>query len=120
MAPEAVTDDQVSQSGYAAVRCHGDSVPHHCCGVVEIDEQEYTRQMMKPDALWMCPKCGSTASFDDEYFERVHNLNETLPDEEPDELYERVKALVRTHGTDAVRGVCDTLEAEAREGNFGG
>lgn len=59
---------------YAAVRCHGDSVPGHCCGLVEIDEQEYMRQMMRPDSLWCCPNCGSTASFDDTYFEKSHGI----------------------------------------------
>jgi len=93
---------------YAAVVCHGR------CGQVKISEAEYSRQMSMPDRLWMCTRCGSTAAFDDDFFEAHHGISE--PEEEPDELYNAVSALVRVHGTDAVRGICDALEAEARDG----
>lgn len=58
---------------YAAVICKGDSVPgQQPCGQVLISEDEYDRQMSRPDLLWCCPHCGSTASFDDDYFEETH------------------------------------------------
>lgn len=50
---------------YAFVRCHGDSVPGHCCGLVGITHDEYRQQMSSPDSLWNCPHCGSTASYQD-------------------------------------------------------
>jgi hypothetical protein len=107
-----MTDEDVSV--YAAVICSGDSVPGQPrCGQVKISEAEYNRQMDRPDSLWMCPGCGSTANFDDEFFEELHGIGE--PEEEPDELYQRVNDLVRVHGTAAVRQCCDLLDAEARQ-----
>lgn len=61
---------------YARIRCRGDSVPGYCCGVVDLTEAEYSAQMSRPDSLWYCPNCGSTASFDDDYFESQHFDNE--------------------------------------------
>ena len=61
------------EENYAAVLCHGDSVPgQERCGQVLISEDEYDRQMSRPDLLWTCPHCGSTAEFDDDYFEERH------------------------------------------------
>lgn len=61
-------------SSYAALRCRGDSVPGQPkCGQVQITKAEYSRQMNKPDSVWTCPKCGSTADFDDEFFEKLHS-----------------------------------------------
>lgn len=68
-----MSDEEMS---YAAVRCRGDSIPGHCCGVVEIDAQEYMRQMSRADSLWCCPNCGSTADFDDAYFEKSHGIDQ--------------------------------------------
>lgn len=50
---------------YAGIQCrlHGD---------VDIDKKEYMRQMMMPNALWKCPKCGGTAQFDDDRFEELN------------------------------------------------
>lgn len=105
-----MSDEDVA---YAAVICRGDSVPgQKSCGQVHISESEYSRQMNRPDSLWMCPHCGSTAHFDDDYFEELHGIAD---EEAPDELYEAVSRLVRTHGTDVIRGICDGLDAEARE-----
>jgi len=60
---------------FAAVRCHGDSIPgQEPCGLVEISEQEYERQMNRPDSLWCCPHCGSTATFDDDDYEERHGI----------------------------------------------
>jgi|SRR6185312_5626488 len=62
---------------YAAVICHGDSVPdQQPCGQVPLSQDEYNRQMNKPDSLWTCPRCGSTADFDDALFEDLHYSDE--------------------------------------------
>lgn len=50
-----------------AVYCHGDSIPGQPkCGIVFLDEQNYSHQMDRPDNGWTCPQCGSTASWDDD------------------------------------------------------
>jgi hypothetical protein len=114
MRSTSVADISDEEMIHAAVVCRGDSVPgQKPCGQVKISGDEYVRQLSRPDSLWMCPNCGSTADFDDEFFETLHGISE--PEESPDELYNEVSRLVRVHGTDAVRGVCDALEAEARE-----
>jgi hypothetical protein len=59
---------------YAIVRCRGDSVPGHCCGSVTLTEEQYIAQMDRPDSVWCCPNCGSTATFDDAAFERIHGV----------------------------------------------
>lgn len=59
--------------GYAALHCLGDSVAdQRPCGEVKISYPEYLGQLNKADDPWTCPNCGSTAEFDDEYFEQVH------------------------------------------------
>lgn len=50
---------------YAGVIC-----PHH--GNVDIDQAEYIRQMMRPNMLWVCPKCGTACQFDDERYEELN------------------------------------------------
>ncbi len=51
---------------FAVVRCRGDSIEgQERCGLVELSFAEYERQMARPNALWCCPNCGSTASYDD-------------------------------------------------------
>lgn len=57
---------------YAALICKGDFPNEPSCGQVLISEDEYLNQLDEPDALWRCPHCGSTANFDDEYFEQAH------------------------------------------------
>lgn len=40
------------------------------CGPSFLTEQEYDRQMGRPNRLWQCPRCGDDASWDDENYER--------------------------------------------------
>jgi hypothetical protein len=59
---------------YAAVRCHGNSVPGVAsCGLVDIDHDEYYRQMCQPDSVWCCPNCGSTASFNEDRYDELQS-----------------------------------------------
>jgi hypothetical protein len=52
------------------VRCHGGSVPEApACGFVNLSKDEYGYQMAKPDSVWSCPRCGSTATWDDDWYE---------------------------------------------------
>lgn len=62
------------EKAYAVVRCRGDSVPGYCCGSVNLTEEQYDAQMSRPNSLWCCPNCGSTATFDDAAFERIHGV----------------------------------------------
>lgn len=39
-------------------------------GQVFLSNDEYARQMSRPDSFWTCPKCGERASFDDDNYER--------------------------------------------------
>lgn len=50
---------------YAGIQCrnHGD---------VDIDKNEYLRQMAMPNARWACPKCGCVAEFNDDRFEELN------------------------------------------------
>lgn len=49
------------------VVCHGDSVPgQEPCGHVELSAGQYAKQLGRPDSLWYCPRCGSTADWDDD------------------------------------------------------
>lgn len=49
------------------VLCRGDSVREvGSCGLVELTAAEYERQLLRPDRLWFCPRCGSTADWDDD------------------------------------------------------
>lgn len=49
------------------VHCHGDSVEgQEPCGLVELTPEQYLRQLSRPDSLWYCPNCGSTATWDDD------------------------------------------------------
>lgn len=79
------TEDQ----HYAAVICRGDSVPgQQPCGQVPLSESEYNRQMNRPDSLWACPRCGSTAEFDDDYFEEHHPDDpDSIEEEEHDAAF---------------------------------
>ena len=71
------TDDQCV---YARVICRGDSIPgQQPCGNVDLTEEQYDTQMNRPDSLWYCPNCGSSAIFDDDHFEDLH-----CPDEPPE------------------------------------
>ena len=49
-----------------AVYCNGDALGEQLsCGLVFLSETEYEKQLDKPDLLWCCPKCGSSAEWDD-------------------------------------------------------
>lgn len=50
---------------YAAVYCR-------LHGTVDIDKDEYIRQMNKPNSLWVCPICKSVSMFNDERFEELN------------------------------------------------
>lgn len=42
------------------------------CGKNYYTEEEYTRQLMRPNALWRCPCCGNDEGyFDDDNFEEA-------------------------------------------------
>lgn len=49
---------------YYAVVC-----PTH--GQQFLTEDEYGRQLCRPDSRWTCPVCGATSSWDDDNYERM-------------------------------------------------
>lgn len=53
-----------------AVWCTGlmEEVPS--CGKQFLSEEEYDRQMSRPNSMWRCPACGAEATWDDEHYER--------------------------------------------------
>ena len=68
---------------FAAVHCHRDSIPgQQPCGLVDLPFAEYERQMAKPNALWCCPNCGSTATYDDRRSEQLQGVSTPDDDEE--------------------------------------
>lgn len=36
------------------------------CGLVELTEAEYQKQLSMPNKTWRCPKCRSEATWDDD------------------------------------------------------
>lgn len=77
-----MADDQY----FAYVRCRGDSVPgQQPCGVVGLTMAQYEHQMNKPDSLWYCPNCGSSANYDDARSEKAQGLNDEGHDPDLDE-----------------------------------
>lgn len=68
---------------FAAVMCQG-SWPDgdNSCGLVDLPFEEYERQMAKPDALWCCPRCGNTATYDDHRSEQLQGVADNNDDEE--------------------------------------
>lgn len=73
-----LSEDQM----FAAVFCRGDSVEgQQPCGQVPLSESEYSRQLRQAHRHWMCPRCGSTADFDDDHFESKHYPDEGDDDE---------------------------------------
>lgn len=61
-----------------AVYCAGDNIPgQKSCGLVFLTDEEHHAQMMRPNHGWHCPKCLSSANWDDE-------CQETNPPEEAD------------------------------------
>jgi hypothetical protein len=55
-------DKKQAFSGRYAVIC-----PEH--GQVLLSDEQYNRQMDRPDDLWTCPTCHRSAQFDDELYE---------------------------------------------------
>lgn len=45
-------------------------------GQVQLTEDEYGRQLSRPDALWKCPKCGEEAQWDDSHYEQMLGLDQ--------------------------------------------
>ena len=45
--------------------------------------KQYDHQMSRPDSLWMCPRCGESAHWDDDEYEA--NLDEGPDDDEADQ-----------------------------------
>lgn len=57
------------------------------CGPQGLDQQEYTRQMLRPDSLWSCPVCGDDAYWDDDRYEAHFEVDpETLSDNSREQL----------------------------------
>lgn len=54
---------------YAGITCrlHGN---------VDIDYNEYMKQMLAPNSLWKCPTCGNDANFNDDRYEELHQQPE--------------------------------------------
>ena len=52
-------------SAYAGIIC-----PHH--GEVDIDYNEYIKQMSDPWARWKCPKCGAASEFNEARYEEIN------------------------------------------------
>lgn len=48
-------------------------------GKVCLTEDEYSRQLCRPDSFWSCPKCGEFASWDDDHYEKFFD-NDDGPD----------------------------------------
>lgn len=46
------------------------------CGVVGITEEQYSRQMDYPDALWRCPHCREEAEYNDRLSEAAQGIYE--------------------------------------------
>lgn len=55
----------------------------HIHGQVFLDKVEYLRQMNQPNQLWHCPKCGETADWDDDNFEK-HTYKDEYDDDDDD------------------------------------
>ena len=56
-------------TAYAQLNCHN-------CGDVGLDYEEYMRQLRNPWAVWVCPKCGRDAMFDNDHYEATHLSSE--------------------------------------------
>lgn len=51
----------------------------HCPvhGLIDLDDDEFTRQLVAIDSVWKCPQCGERADFDDAYFDAQFENQET-------------------------------------------
>lgn len=43
------------------------------CGGSFLTEEEYTRQMYRPNSLWQCPRCKGDANWDDDNYEKYYD-----------------------------------------------
>lgn len=69
-------------AAYAAVVCRGTpEAPGF--GNVDLDYDEYMRQMARPNAGWECPRCGEPSDFDDARFEELNDLSTGEDDDVP-------------------------------------
>lgn len=41
------------------------------CGLVYMTEACYEAQVMRPNSLWRCPRCGNSAQWDDDNYEKA-------------------------------------------------
>lgn len=71
-----MNEQQLSKTSdvYAYVICKGGGLANESCGQVPLTEEEFDRQLSRPDTPWVCPKCGGGAWFDDEAYERLHGI----------------------------------------------
>ena len=51
----------------AVIVCHGDDDPRRCFGPVGLNVFEYEWQVGKPNEEWICPRCGSNATYDEQF-----------------------------------------------------
>jgi hypothetical protein len=56
------TNDKIPESRYGVI-CPTD-------GKQGLSEDEYMRQLSRPDSKWKCPGCGGDAAFDEDRYER--------------------------------------------------
>jgi hypothetical protein len=47
---------------------------------IHLTEEEYTRQLSRPDARWSCPRCGEFAVWSDAIYEKYMEEMEELAD----------------------------------------
>ncbi len=60
--PEGTPATSQTETPYAVIcRAHGQ---------VFLTEDEYGRQLCRPDSLWTCPTCGRAAQWDDDHYEK--------------------------------------------------
>jgi hypothetical protein len=45
------------------------------CGNVALTDEQYDYEMSRPDSLWICPICNSTAIWDDDNYDLYCELN---------------------------------------------
>lgn len=68
--PPVSSNNQSKSKSYAVLHCISS------CGLVDIDEEEYQKQLTNTEASWKCPKCGGTAQF----------INTVVPEPAPDDI----------------------------------
>lgn len=46
-----------------------------------LTEVEYSKQLLRPDSLWMCPRCGESAHWDDDEYDATLENYEPGPED---------------------------------------